>query len=76
MPPRGKPVGGKPTAVKTESVTVNKANAKGANSRANSRGKPEVKRTILPSGDEIEEQDIEQKLNRLTDLLKMAKGSV
>jgi hypothetical protein len=66
MPPRiAKPIAARPA--KPESV-LNKENTK------ITKTKTEAKRTMIP--DDIEEQDIDAKLNRLTDLLKMAKGSV
>lgn len=66
----------KPVVMKSNSVAINKENNQKATVRSDSRGPVESKRTLIPTGDEIEGQDIEQKLNRLQDLLKMAKGSV
>lgn len=81
MPPRVRQVATKPlskneTRPETRHESVNKENTK-AGVRANSRGPVEqAKRPIIPTGEDIDGQDIEQKLNRLQDLLKMAKGSV
>jgi hypothetical protein len=55
---------------------MNKENNAKTRVRNDSRGPVETKRTIIPSGEEIEGQDIDQKLNRLQDLLRMAKGNV
>jgi hypothetical protein len=75
MPPRIKHQT-KPVSVNISSVTMNKENNAKTRVRNDSRGPVETKRTVIPSGEEIEGQDIDQKLNRLQDLLRMAKGSV
>ena len=56
---------------------MNKENSKAsiAQVRNNSRGPVENKRPIIPTGDDLDAQDIDAKLNRLQNLLKMAKST-
>ena len=82
MPPRVRQPAGTITsqaaskpAVRSDPVAVNKENAR-VGQRVNSRGPVESKKTFIPSEEDIEEKNIDAKLNRLQDLLKMAKGSV